>query len=139
MATLFQDEGDFAQARRFYQAALRMCQSLYPESQYPRGHPQLAGILLNLGTLLEAQGTHGEARGYYERALEMREAFYPEDRYPQGHPDLADSLNTLGWLLRGPGCLRRGAGVSPAGAGDARGPVPQRPRTRWDIPTWPRA
>jgi CHAT domain-containing protein/tetratricopeptide (TPR) repeat protein len=76
-----------------------MRESLYPKDRYPRGHPDLATSLNNLGSLLQDQGSYGEARGYLERGLAMRESLYPRDRYPRGHPDLATSLNNLGSLL----------------------------------------
>ncbi len=45
----------------------RLFERLYPKSDFPKGHPDLATSLNNLGFLLQAQGAYGEARGYYER------------------------------------------------------------------------
>ncbi len=90
--------------------ALQIHERLYPRSEFPQGHPDLANNLNNLGALLQAQGVSGEARGYYERALAMRQALYPKEQHPRGHPDLANSLNNLGSLLQNQG-----------GSGEARG------------------
>ncbi len=46
-----------------FRAALAMRESLYPKDRYPRGHPDLATSLNNLGDLLRAQGDYGGARG----------------------------------------------------------------------------
>ncbi len=49
-----------------------MYQALYPKDEFPRGHPDFAATLNNLGVLLWAQGSYGEARAYYERSLAMK-------------------------------------------------------------------
>jgi tetratricopeptide (TPR) repeat protein len=77
-----------------------MRQQLYPRERYPRGHPDLATSLNNLGSLLHARGEYGKALDYLQQALQMRQQLYPKGRYPQGHPDLAASLNNLGELLK---------------------------------------
>jgi tetratricopeptide (TPR) repeat protein len=76
-----------------------MCQRLYPEKDFPRGHPDLASSLDNLGSLLQDQGEYGKALPYQEQALAMYQRLYPEKDFPRGHPDLAISLNNLGLLL----------------------------------------
>jgi CHAT domain-containing protein/Tfp pilus assembly protein PilF len=96
-------KGDLVRAAKLAKEALEVAILLYPEKDYPDGHPQLAGSLNNLGVLLRAQGQHGEARRYYERALKMYERLYPELFYPTGHPQLAGSLNNLGTLLQAQG------------------------------------
>jgi tetratricopeptide (TPR) repeat protein/CHAT domain-containing protein len=83
--------------------SLQFFERLYPKIAYPRGHPDLARSLNNLGAALEAQGDYGGARGYFGRALAMRQALYPVDRFPHGHPELATSLSNLGALLQAHG------------------------------------
>lgn len=82
------------------QQALQMRERLYPKSEHPASHADLAN---SLGAVLEAQGNYGAARGYLDQALAMRQALYPKERYPDGHLDLAISLNNLGALLRDQG------------------------------------
>ena len=85
-----------------------MCVSLYPRDRYPKGHPELANSLNNLGSLLEAQSSYGEARGYFERALTMNQSLYPKSHYPHGHVNLAISLTNLGSLLQAQGSYGEG-------------------------------
>jgi CHAT domain-containing protein/Tfp pilus assembly protein PilF len=80
-----------------------MTERLYPKSQYPQGHPNLATILNELASLLKAQREYTQARSYFQKALEMRQRLYPKDKYPEGHPDLAQSLNNLADLLKAQG------------------------------------
>jgi len=89
---------------------LQIHERLYPKSEYPAGHLDLARSLAWLGWLLEAHGSYGEARGYYERALAMYQALYPKDRYPKGHRNLAISLDNLGSLLRAQGAYAEARG-----------------------------
>jgi CHAT domain-containing protein/tetratricopeptide (TPR) repeat protein len=95
--------GELTTAVEETRQSLRLLERLYPKTDYPDGHPDLATSLNNLGLLLRDQGDYGGSRGYYERALAMRQALYPKDRYPHGHPHLAASLNNLGGLLRDQG------------------------------------
>jgi tetratricopeptide (TPR) repeat protein len=85
-------KGQYDNATKLYQEALKIRPKVYSRKKYPLGHPDLATSLNNLGFLPRAQGEHGLARTYYERALAMREGLYPKDRYPQGHSELAQSL-----------------------------------------------
>src|SRR5262249_49631545 len=97
------ESGDLTTAVEQIRKSVQLFERLYPKTDYPQGHADLAASLNNLGLLLKWQGDYGGARGYYERALAMRQALYPEDRYPRGHPDLATSLNNLGLLLEARG------------------------------------
>ena len=92
-------QGRNAEATERLKNALVMLEGLYPESQYPQGHPRLASSLSWLGFLLESQREYSTARRYFERALAMYRRLYPEAHYPRGHPDLATSLGWLGSLL----------------------------------------
>jgi CHAT domain-containing protein/tetratricopeptide (TPR) repeat protein len=95
--------GELTTAVEETRKSVRLFERLYPKTDYPDGHPNLAVSLNNLGELLRARGDYGGARGYHERALAMRQALYPKDRFPRGHPDLANSLNNLGTLRRDQG------------------------------------
>jgi tetratricopeptide (TPR) repeat protein/CHAT domain-containing protein len=85
--------------------ALKIGERLYPNIDYPDGHPNLANSLNAMGVLLQAQGAYGEARGYYQRALAMYEALYSRQQYPQGRPELATTRNNLGTLLQAQGAF----------------------------------
>ena len=85
--------------REYFERALAMFQSLYPENRYPKGHNELAAGLNNMGFVLTGLGSYVEARAYYERTIAMNESVYSRDRYPQGHPNLAMSLNNMGVVL----------------------------------------
>ncbi len=85
-----------AETRKSHQ----LLERLYPKTDYPQGHPELARSLNVLAYLLRVQGDFGGARGYLERAMAMNQALYPKDRFPQGHPGLAAGLNNLGQLLQ---------------------------------------
>jgi CHAT domain-containing protein/Tfp pilus assembly protein PilF len=110
MGLALRDQGEYGRALGYYQQALDMTRHLYPESQYPQGHPHLATSLTNVGSVLHAQGEYGRALGYYQQALDMRRKLYPESKYPQGHPDLAGSLNRLGDVLDSQGEYGRALG-----------------------------
>jgi tetratricopeptide (TPR) repeat protein/CHAT domain-containing protein len=97
------DQGDLVAAVAKIRQLLEICETLYPKSRYPEGHPNLAVTLSNLGEMLRVQGSYVEAQGHYQRALEMFQLLYPKDRYPLGHPHLATSLNNLGILLQAQG------------------------------------
>ncbi len=43
LGSLLQDQGDYGEARGYYERALAMDQALYPKDRYPQGHPDLAG------------------------------------------------------------------------------------------------
>ena len=83
--------GDLTTAVEEARKSVQLFEQLYPKSDYPQGHTDLANSLNGLGYLLKAQGDYGGARRYYERALAMNEALYPKDRFPHGHPDLAEA------------------------------------------------
>jgi len=95
--------GAIPPATEKFKQALQTHERLYPKSEYPAGHPDLAKSLSWLGVLVQAQGAYGEARRYLERAQAMNESLYPKERYPQGHSDLAASLSYLGSVLQAQG------------------------------------
>jgi CHAT domain-containing protein/Tfp pilus assembly protein PilF len=93
-------QGRLVEATRAFVRNLQICQALYPEKDYPRGHPSLATSLNVLGFLLRSQGEYGEALKYYRQALQMCQALYPSKDYPRGHAQLATTLNNLGFLFQ---------------------------------------
>ncbi len=115
-----------------------MKEALYPKDRYPKGHPDLATSLNNLGHLLATQGDYGGARGYLDRALAMCESLYPTDRYPQGHPELARSLHNLGALLQDQGDYD-GRGDTSSGRWRCTSPSTPRTATPRGTPHWPAA
>jgi CHAT domain-containing protein/tetratricopeptide (TPR) repeat protein len=96
-------DGRSADAIELFRQALDLYQRLYPEGQYPNGHPHLAAGLNNLGYLLQLRGEYGRARDHLERALAMYHKLYPEDRHKDGHPHLANCLGNLGALFKAQG------------------------------------
>jgi tetratricopeptide (TPR) repeat protein len=93
-------QGRYPEATKLLQEALEIRRKLYPKERYPRGHPDLAQIVNNVGFMLYMQGKYGEALDYDQQALQMNQQLYPKERYPRGHPDLAMSLDSMGSTLR---------------------------------------
>ena len=67
---------------------------LYPRERYPRGHRELAVVLVDLGRLCARTRQFREASEYHHGALLINRALYPE-----GNPDLPSILNDLAWDL----------------------------------------
>lgn len=88
--------GDHRPALEKAGQGLRIRERLYPRSEHPLGHPDLAGALRDLGILHRAVQDPVEARAYLRRALAMYEVLYPRERYPRGHAGLAKTLTSLG-------------------------------------------
>jgi CHAT domain-containing protein/Tfp pilus assembly protein PilF len=72
-----------------------LCERYYPETDYPKGHTGLAGMLNDMGYLLQVQGDFKGALGYFRRALAMKQRLYPAK-----HSSLSLSLNNLAFVLR---------------------------------------
>jgi CHAT domain-containing protein len=96
-------EGKYPDAAKLAEEALTIRRRLYPQKDYPDGHPDLAGSLNNLGFSLGARGEYAKAEPLFRHALAMQQKLYPKARYPDGHPHLATSLNNLGILLQAQG------------------------------------
>jgi tetratricopeptide (TPR) repeat protein len=83
--------------------ALEMTRWLYPEEQYPNGHPDLAHSLYNLGFLLKSQDEYGEARKYLEEGLfmyqDLAELFFATASEVEALNFAADQPATLDALL----------------------------------------
>jgi CHAT domain-containing protein len=84
-----------------------MNRALFPKDRFPRGHPQQALSLNNLGLLYESAGQYAKAEPLYREALEMYRALFPKERVPNGHPSLALSLNNLGGLYEATGAYTK--------------------------------
>jgi CHAT domain-containing protein len=96
-------EGKYRDATKLAEEVLTLRRRLYPNKEYPDGHPDLAQSLNNLGVLLHARGEYTKAEPFFRDALAMYQKLYPKERYPDGHPHLAGSLNNLGALLQARG------------------------------------
>ena len=55
----------------YFQQSLKLCEEVYPEAIYPKGHPQFANQLANLGTLAMRQGNFVKAWRLLNQAMEM--------------------------------------------------------------------
>jgi CHAT domain-containing protein/Tfp pilus assembly protein PilF len=99
VGTLLAMQGNYTEARGYFQRAVEMGQALYLRERYPRGHPDLATTISSLANVLKIQGDFSGARDYYKQALEMRQSLYTKEQFPLGHPILATSLNSMGLIL----------------------------------------
>jgi CHAT domain-containing protein/tetratricopeptide (TPR) repeat protein len=77
LGLLFHDQGEHQKAQQYLLAAHTLYEALYPPSQYPEGHTDLANSLNNLGaSLYYHQGKQAEALFYYRQAVRMHERLY---------------------------------------------------------------
>ena len=90
--------GKYQDAAEAWQEALKIARQLYPESEFPDGHPNLATSLNNLAVLYESQGKYADAETLSKNALEMRRRLFKGD-----HLSVARSLNNLGALYKSQG------------------------------------
>jgi len=88
LALLLQDQGEYEEARRLFELALRIV-----EDELGPDHLSTATRLNNLAMLLQDQGAFEEARPLFERALRIREESLGPD-----HPETSVSLNNLAML-----------------------------------------
>src|SRR5262249_39485481 len=63
--------GEPDEALAYFQQAKEMCEKLYPESQYPSGHPGLAFSIYHLGLHYQEGNQREKALPLLERALAM--------------------------------------------------------------------
>ncbi len=80
-------EGDYAEARKQFEAAVKTAEAFEPEDT------RLATSLNGLAETYRAQGRTAEAEPLHKRALAIR-----EKALGQGHPDIIQSLNNLAGL-----------------------------------------
>jgi tetratricopeptide (TPR) repeat protein len=95
-------QGRHAEATRLLEQALALRQWLYPPSEYPHGHRDLALSLQHLGLVLKIQAQYRRALPLCQQALAMDQALYPA-----GHPAMGITLNNLGTLLYQQGEFQR--------------------------------
>ena len=77
LAECFRDHGDYDSSINCYELSLYINKELYPISDYPVGHQQIARTLSNLGNLYIELGNYENAIGFHSQALEMRTSLYP--------------------------------------------------------------
>ncbi|HEX7448740.1 MAG TPA: CHAT domain-containing tetratricopeptide repeat protein [Pirellulales bacterium] len=87
--------GESERAEKYSNEALNICVTVYPQADYPAGHPDVALVFETLGQALKAQGKLKEAERYLRQALAIYESHYPEATHPNGHRRLAACLNNL--------------------------------------------
>jgi serine/threonine-protein kinase len=90
LATVHHLSGELDQAREHYEAALRI-----REVYLGRDHPDLAGVMNNLGSVLYGLGMNADAVASYTRAIEVWSKAHGD-----AFPDLAKPLNNLGIIYR---------------------------------------
>jgi CHAT domain-containing protein/tetratricopeptide (TPR) repeat protein len=95
-AIQFYRQARYKEASQLAERVLELRRALYPKSDFPRGHQDLALSLNNLGYLLRAQGEYERALPYLQQALAMYQALYPKSRHPGGNSDFVHCLNNLG-------------------------------------------
>ena len=93
LGILYQDMGDFGQAKDYHQQALTI-----KENQLSPDHVDVAFSYHNLGRVYHAKGELDQAKDYYERALAIREKQLSPD-----HVDVARSYNNLGTVYHDKG------------------------------------
>src|SRR5262245_25163588 len=71
---------------------LQLRRVLYPRTEHPDGHPELAITQNVLSTALIRAGQPVLALRHAEEALAMFRRLYPKARFPHGHEDLANCL-----------------------------------------------
>jgi CHAT domain-containing protein/Tfp pilus assembly protein PilF len=91
---------DFVEAGRCMLDAIDIVKELYPEEDYPDGHPLIAGRLRNLAVAIKAQGRLGAAEPYRREVLAINKRVHKTD-----HLDSAEASNSLGLLLKEEGKL----------------------------------
>ena len=80
------NQGDYEQAKLFYEKALEIDQKTVPEN-----HASLANLLNNIGAVYHNLKDYPRARAFYVKAHEIYKRILPPD-----HLDLASSYNNIG-------------------------------------------
>ena len=114
---MLQGPGGVRQAEPLYREALEMRCALFPREKYPRGHPDLARSMNNLGFLLQGQGQYANAEPVFRDSLAMRRLLFSREVFPHGHPELAQGVHNLAFVLKAQGSVRPGGDACPRGAG----------------------
>lgn len=92
--------GKFPAAEKGWMAGLEVARRLYPKTEFPDGHANLAQSLNNLAALYQHQGKWSEAEPLFKDALDMRRRLFKGD-----HSSLATSMNNLAALYEAQGKL----------------------------------
>jgi len=87
-------KGRYPEAEKAFRTALEIARKLYPKTEFPDGHVNLATSLNNLGLVYRAQGKLADTEPLYKAALEMKKRLFKVD-----HPSVATSLNNLAFLF----------------------------------------
>jgi tetratricopeptide (TPR) repeat protein len=90
LGKLYQETGNYAEAKSHLEKALEIRQKLLGEN-----HPVVAQSMTNLGILYQEIGKYSGARYYLEKALEVRQELLGEN-----HPVVAQSMTNLGRLYQ---------------------------------------
>ena len=98
LGSLLQDDGDYGGARLCYQRTLEIDEALHPKARHPRGHPDVAQSLNNLGIVYSAVGKLAKAESLLQRALAIRTENLGID-----HPQVATTMDNLASLYDGQG------------------------------------
>jgi CHAT domain-containing protein/tetratricopeptide (TPR) repeat protein len=98
-----QRRGEYTKGLAVVEQAVALWRKLYTRQDYPRGHPELATGVSNMGFLYKSQWKYNLALDHYREALAMRRQLYPEGDFPIGHEDLAESLHNLSLLYQSQG------------------------------------
>ncbi len=99
LGNFYQEMGRYERAYGCYVTALTRAQEMFPESDYPQGHPLLSATIQNIATHLWLLGDTEVAAAYYQEALGMNERLYPSDAYPRGHRLLMAACMAWGNVL----------------------------------------
>ena len=91
---------DFVEAGRCILDEIEIVKELYPEEDYPDGHPMIAGRLRNLANAIKAQGRLEAAEAFRREVLTINKRIHKTD-----HLDVAEASNGLGLLLQEEGKL----------------------------------
>jgi CHAT domain-containing protein/tetratricopeptide (TPR) repeat protein len=101
--------GKFDDALEVSAQAALMFELLYPTSEYPDGHPAIAGSYANLAAQLAHHGEYGQAQQFVDDALEIYQHLYPASAFPDGHPEIATCLMSQGTLAKDAGDFEKAA------------------------------
>jgi CHAT domain-containing protein/Tfp pilus assembly protein PilF len=89
----------YTEAIKLLNQALTILETLYPNNQFPDGHPDIVLTLNNLAAIYKEIGKLGEAYAIFEKVLAMDRKLYPRATYPKGHEEIAISLENLGAVV----------------------------------------
>jgi len=99
--------GQFADAIGKINRVLDIRKQVYAPAKHPKGHPDVAATINNLGMLLRSMGQHEKALAQFEKALAMYEKLYPVEEFKDGHASLSTGLANLGQTYAEMGILDR--------------------------------